>query len=418
MKRYIIAAWCIIFSLGLYAQKALIIHKKDGTKIEIPTQGVEGFYFTGKAVVNDGDYTQIVKHKEYIPTTPTGTLALTLYAAYHGGMKFDERGICYSTTPGDVSNKQPFTTEGSLVDINYSYEDDKDCNPDTLLREISGLEFETTYYFRSYVSYQGRYYYSQEYSINTGKPTMGWHGAKVDPAKYTATGYVMPSDSAWETLTATSKYINSYTEFLVEEWNRFLTPERIELLKPQCRQKFDCRDGILYLIDTIDGDFVAHVMDICSKEVVFAGNAAEYKQSSAPVEVTCDAEWGVPNNVYWEYEPSTLTGNPNLTFTSPMPLLANYQYKLEFVAAPETVNEEKLPNKYNLSFKNQESETLGKNITPDPTQCTIYTFEVTTSQFIESSFVLQGKIGARETGFDRTTRVALVKMTPIGPIEE
>ena len=144
MKRYIIAAWCIIFSLGLYAQKALIIHKKDGTKIEIPTQGIDEFYFTGKAVVNDGDYTQIVKHKEYIPTTPTGTLALTLYAAYHGGMKFDERGICYSTTPGDVSNKQPFTTEGSLVDINYSYEDDKDCNPDTLLREISGLEFETS----------------------------------------------------------------------------------------------------------------------------------------------------------------------------------------------------------------------------------------------------------------------------------
>ena len=88
------------------------------------------------------------------------------------------------------------------------------------------------------------------------------------------------------------------------------------------------------------------------------------------------------------------------------------------MVAPKTEEGEKLPNKFNLSFENEESVALTKNSTNDPAQCTVYTFEVTTTQFVMSSLIMQGKVGARETGFDRILRVAYVKMTPIGPAEE
>ncbi|MBR5235010.1 MAG: hypothetical protein IKV24_02300, partial [Bacteroidaceae bacterium] len=209
-----------------------------------------------------------------------------------------------------------------------------------------------------------------------------------------------------------------YSDFLIEEWNRRLTPERIEALKPQCKQKLECMDGTIYVLEAIDEEFVAHLIALCSNEVIIAGGDAEYTQSADPVKVTCDAEWGVPGNVYWEYVPATITGNPKLTFTSPTPLLANYKYKVELVVAPKTEEGEKLPNKFNISFENAERVALTNNSTNDPAQCTVYTFEVTTTQFVMSSLIMQGKVGARETGFDRILRVAHVKMTPIGPAEE
>ena len=419
MKRYILAAWCIAFSLGLYAQKALIIHKKDGTKIEIPTKGIEGFYFTGKALVRDNDYTQMERYVVHTPNTPTKTLDLSIYFLVHSGMEFDDIGVCYSTQSGDVSNKASLWGGDTYIRYDGNVTGSgKIYGTDTYYKEIHDLEYETTYYCRTYVNYQGNYYYSDEHSIHTGKPKMGWYGVKVDPADYATTGYVMPSEAAWEKLTATSKLINHYSDFLIEEWNRCLTSERIEALKPQCKQKLECMDGTIYVLETIDEEFVAHLIALCGGEVNIAGSDAEYAQTSEPVEVTCGAEWGVPGNMYWEYYPATVTGNPFLTFASPTPLLANYKYKLELVLAPKTEEGEKLPNKFNISFENEERVVLTRNSTNDPTQCTVYTLEVTTTKFVKSGLIMQGKVGAREKGFDRILRVAHVKMTPIGPVEE
>lgn len=414
MRRTIIAAWCILFSLGMYAQKALIIHKKDGTKLEVPAQAFEKFHFTGKAIVNDGDYTHIARYVVYSPATTSETLDIAFYVLNQSGMEFTEQGVCYSTTPGDVSNKITYADayikhNGNVTNNNKIY------GTDTLYTEIAGLEFETTYYCRSYVNYQGTYYYSQEYSIHTGHPKMSWHGATVDPALYAETGFAMPSEEAWNTLTATSPYINHRPAFLLDEWNRYATPDRIEALKSQCSTTLECSDGTLYLLDTVDEEFVARIIDMCNDEIILQGCEAEFSQCNGPDTITCDASWGVPGDTYWQYNASTLTGNPVLTYTTATPLLANYKYKVEIIMAPETVDEEKLPNKYLLQFTNSRSTTLAKDVGENATQCAIYTVDITTTQFVESKVVIKSRVGSREEGYDRNIRVAQIKLTPIEP---
>ena len=148
------------------------------------------------------------------------------------------------------------------------------------------------------------------------------------------------------------------------------------------------------------------------------GGEAEYSHSQEPVEVVCDASWGVPGNVYWEYSGTTVTANPDLTYTTSLPLLANYKYKVEVVMAPETVDEEKLPNKYNLLFQNEYKEPLGKRMAENATQCAVHSFEVVTTQFVESVVRISGVVGSRETGYDRSLRVAQIKITPMEPYFE
>lgn len=385
--------------------------------MEIPIRAINSFRFTGKAIVEDDDYTHIARHIVYTPATPAETIDIAFYLLCQSGMEFAEQGICYSTTSGDVSNKFPLRVSSIKHNWNVTT-DNKIYGTDTLYGEISGLEFETTYYCRSYVNYQGTYYYSQEYSINTGKPRMSWYGATVDPALYAETGFGMPTEEAWNALTSTSPHINHRPAFLLKEWNHYATPELIGELKSLCDTTLECCDGTLYLLDAVDEGFVAHIMDICGKEVVMQGGEAEHSNSQEPIEVTCDASWGVPGNVYWEYKNATPTANPNLTYTTSLPLLANYKYKVEVIMAPETVDEEKLPNKYNLWFQNEDNELLDKNLAENATQCAVHTFEVITTQFVESTMRISGKVGARETGYDRSLRVVQVRITPIGPISE
>lgn len=86
--------------------------------------------------------------------------------------------------------------------------------------------------------------------------------------------------------------------------------------------------------------------------------------------------------------------------------------------APETVDEEKLPNKYLLQFTNRSSTTLAKDVGENATQCAVYTVDITTTQFIESKVSIKGRVGSRETGYDRNIRIAQIKLTPIGPVNE
>ena len=86
MKRTIIAAWCILFSLGMCAQKALIIHKKDGTKIEFPVKAISDLRFTDKAIIEDNDYTRITHHIVYTPATPDETIDVAFYVFCQSGM--------------------------------------------------------------------------------------------------------------------------------------------------------------------------------------------------------------------------------------------------------------------------------------------------------------------------------------------
>ncbi len=418
MKRTIIAAWCILFSLGMCAQKALIIHKKDGTKIEFPVKAISDLRFTDKAIIEDNDYTRITHHIVYTPATPDETIDVAFYVFCQSGMEFGDAGICYSTTSGDFSNRIPYKEMYIKYNGNVTSER-KIYGTDTLFYgEITGLEFETTYYCHSYVNYQGTYYYSEEYSINTGKPRMSWYGATVDPELYAETGFVMPSEEAWNALTSSSSHINHRPAFLLDEWNRYATPERVKEMKSLCNTTIECSDGTLYLLDAVDEEFVARIIDMCDDEIILQGCEAEFSQCAGLDTITCDASWGVPGDTYWQYNSSKPTGNPVLTYTTATPLLANYKYKVEIIMAPETVDEEKLPNKYLLQFTNRSSTTLAKDVGENATQCAVYTVDITTTQFIESKVSIKGRVGSRETGYDRNIRIAQIKLTPIGPVNE
>ncbi|MBQ2434563.1 MAG: hypothetical protein II269_00335 [Bacteroidaceae bacterium] len=418
MKRTIIVAWCILFSLGMYAQKALIIHKKDGTKIEFPVKAISDLRFTDKAIIEDNDYTRIAHHIVYTPATPNKTIDVAFYILCQSGVEFWDAGICYSTTSGDISNRIPY--KGMYIKHNGNITSEgKIYGTDTLFYgEITELEFETTYYCHSYVNYQGTYYYSEEYSINTGKPRMSWYGATVDPELYAETGFVMPSEEAWNALISTSPHINHRPAFLLDEWNRYATPERVRELKSQCDTTIECSDGTLYLLDAVEEGFVTHVMELCGKGITILGCESESSNSNTPDTIMCDASWGVPDNKYWEYKATSIPENTSLTYTTSVPLLANYKYKIEVIMAPETVDEEKLPNKYRLQFKNKENFTLGNDLAENATECAVHTYEVTTAKFVESSVLIKGRVGSRETGFDRNIRVAQIRITPIEPIAE
>ena len=86
--------------------------------------------------------------------------------------------------------------------------------------------------------------------------------------------------------------------------------------------------------------------------------------------------------------------------------------------APETVDEEKLPNKYRLQFINKDNVTLGNDLAENATECAVHTYELTTAKFIESVVQIKGRVGSRETSFDRGLRVVQIRITPIEPIAE
>ena len=105
MKRVFLTIFCAIFALGLFAQKVMIIHKTDGTKIEMPIESVKGFDFLGKAQVNDGDYTQISNIRLHSGVNLDIVFDVDFHAEdpYISAVKVpvygEDWGILYSTSP-------------------------------------------------------------------------------------------------------------------------------------------------------------------------------------------------------------------------------------------------------------------------------------------------------------------------------
>ena len=195
MRKYIIAIVGLAFTLQMTAQKVLVIHKKDGSAIEVPYGS--SISFTGKAKVNDNEYTRLSNinlvanvnegEKPYMEVTIDEKGA----QAYGNFVPTEEKGFLYSMTAG------------------VTIESGKSVVPDAENKvTLTDLDFNTTYYLRSYVTYQGNIYYSQETPVNTGLPYMSWYGVKADSEKYKQTGYVHPTDAAIETLFA--KYAESF----------------------------------------------------------------------------------------------------------------------------------------------------------------------------------------------------------------
>lgn len=156
-------------------------------------------------------------------------------------------------------------------------------------------------------------------------------------------------------------------------------------------------------------------------------SVAKYKQTS--------------NGMIGVYRPSTPTGNPKLTYTIKNVLSAKYRIKVVFVPANfinyrDTVL---MPNKFNAQLyyrteKGRKSKVLalGTNIETNPYKVDTITlvpksteegvdyFEFPVNEFnldanseTYTQLVIQGKVGSRETDFDRVLRIDQVFLEPV-----
>lgn len=447
MKRIILAGLCALFSVGLFAQKALIIHKTDGTKLEIPMESISGFGFSGKSVVNDDDYTKIAGLALHSGTELNITFSVLFntddpYLTMSEPVYGEDWGILYATSP-DVTVENgallQLTADQQLAVRNLS-----NATVEVLLGEsktfdnIASLEtvdldFETTYYVRSFVRrpansgiYEETYFYSKEQSIYTDKPTMLYYGAHVNPALY-AQGYVMPSDGAWVSLAERYPHLavgGTCAEIFIEHWNEYLTSERIASLKPLCTTTYECCDGMLYLLDSISDDFARYAIDLYDDEFTTAGYSEDCKNTFDTL-IECDASWNVSNNRYWEYKPSTPTARPNVIVKLSKPLLADYNYTIEVELAPDVTQTDTLPSKFRvrLEYTDEEgkirTQTLGNNLLTNDQLGTIVTFDsLSVGGFGEASLEFSVIVTSREKEYSRSLRIAQIKAIPLGPKEE
>ena len=80
MKRTILlAVLCMVCTIGLFAQKEKVvrIHKTDGTVVEYHAAAIRDFSFSGKAIVNDGDYTEKLLLKSIVSMSSSSRYVAT-----------------------------------------------------------------------------------------------------------------------------------------------------------------------------------------------------------------------------------------------------------------------------------------------------------------------------------------------------
>ena len=458
MKRIILTSLCAIFTLGLFAQKALIIHKTDGTKVEVPMEALQGFGFRGKAIVNDDDYVQLTDLQLHSGTVLDITLGVSFHtddpylSAIESPLYGEDWGVLYATTP-DVSMENgellPLAddkisvlrnlTNGSLEGILFG--ESKILNG-VKNPSPTDLAFETTYYFRAFVrrpasdGSEETYFYSKEQSLYTDKPTMLYYGVEVNPALYAESGYVMVSAEAWTAFMAQHPHFaggEPAMDIFSEVWSKYLTKQRIELLKTQCTTVYECCDGIIYVLDAVDEGFANYLLALCNQPIIMSGYLdEEHYENSIRSHVECGEEWNIPNNEYWEYHPSLANNNPRLKFEFTKPLLAGYKYKLEITFAPYIASIEAGVEPYPIKFKGSlryvDSEgksktySLGNSGSLSIQECTTVTIdkfeEIDVVGFGNALLTIEGAVGPREKNFDRTLRIAQVKVTLLGKIED
>lgn len=442
MKRIIITALCVTLTVALFAQKSLIIHQKDGTKIEIPINAINSFNFVGKAIVNDNDYTSLSN----VTLRSDANLCISLTANFHSEDPYIHKdtpiygenwGILYSTTPNITVESgtllRPNADQTSVVTniANGSFSTQLGKSNKPTIYDIN-LEYETDYYIRSFVRrpgnngiYSDEYFFSKEVKVNTGKPAMAYYGVTADPEKYARTGYIMPTDSAWASLSERAPYFSK--DSLLEVWNDYLTAERIAAIKPQCNTVYNCCDGTLYMLDNIADDFIEYAINLYADEYIMTGYTANtlYCSEEGATLYECDETWNVPNNRYWEYQPMSRTSCPQARFTFSKPLYANYNYKVEITFAPNAIQSDTLPTKYNVSFYGMNAENkLKKLYEIKELQTNVYSTTVTTLDSISAPGfgMAELRIQAKGTRTEivnkkllNVLRIAQIKVTAIGP---
>jgi hypothetical protein len=105
--------------------------------------------------------------------------------------------------------------------------------------------------------------------------------------------------------------------------------------------------------------------------------------------------------------------------------MANYNYTIEVMFAPDITQTDTLPSKFNLTFEYTSENgklkrmILGKDLQTNDQLGTVFTFDsLSVGGFGEAALEIKGRVGSRETQYSRILRIAQIKVTPLGPIEE
>lgn len=423
-KYLTVALLATTFALqGLAQTNTYILHKKDGTKMELPIDA-RNISFSGKPVVNDGDYIQIRDLQAFTRLSEEKaivSLYLSTLTDSYQITRLESWGVCYATTP-------EVTVENETIVAN---------NEPRI--ELSGLEFNTTYYLKAFVQYQGKYYYSKEESVTTPKPTMESYGYTAIPEALKEAGiYVAPTTEAWENFYSaqgeafmTEKLTDLRTALLTEKWNQYLTVEKAQTLSAQCSEKVECEEGTIYLLGEIGEEFMQMFNQT---ECVMKGRLGlltdeRYtKYAAGPDTVFCPTELDVPENTYYKFTP-TVTSNPCVTYQIEEPLLAGYEYEVEVVMAPdaETAEADRLPTKIQIVYLNGEiggaitSIRLVNSQEVPGNACTTLTYTINPLQFAQNMIQIQTRISNRELTdgtYSRDLRIAHIKVKPLGKKEK
>lgn len=450
MKRTIITGFFALCALVLFAQqekeKVMYIKLTDGTVLEYHVSAIRGeMYFKGKAVVKDDDYTQISRADLVLDGT---RININLTAEFccddpnvTTGNYMRDWGIVYSTSPNvtiengaliDLSNLQivKYDNDMDLTSGSISFKMGESVSVNSSTDVYADLDYNTTYYFRSYVRCPAldrdeQYFYSKEQSVNTGKPSMEYYDVHTIPAYAAEYGYVFPTEEAWAAFDEQYPYfslsIPSCKETIITRWSEYLTPERIEVLKSQCNTIYECTEGILYLIDVIGEDFYQYLLSIYEVEAVLSeeANVLDASTNTVATYIECDASWNVPGDGYWKYT-ADAKKNPTVTFSLPKMLMANYLYDVEIVLAPNTEAEETLPSKVTarMSYKEGGSNVLANQYETNVAECSVITIEgLEIATFTEATLEIASVMGTGSRDPDKNKflpilRVAQIKITP------
>lgn len=423
MKRYISIGLCMLFAFNLSAQKALIIHKTDGTKIEIPVEETPRLYTTGKAVVHDNDYVRNHNVEVDIPHTYPEKPKVTIIDVLNRAVELEAGGICISTSPGvDVEKNDTciLTWEGDFI-----------LRTDTMENTFAA-EYNTTYYVRSYVKFCGKYYYSEEYCVYVDHPRMSWYGVEL----YKEGEYIMPTEDAWATFIKEVDFlkgIKDYRNMLLPLWVSYLTPERVKMLKGTCSAVYKCCDGVLYQLDTIVDDFATYILGTYNTEMTMSGTTSwETNFSSTTTalpHIECEEKWEVPGNGYWVYTGSSPGTQPTVGFTLPNLLLAGQKYNIEITIAPDTEEIDTLQSVVRIQMTSMTStgNTTTKRLNSELIyteidKCTIISFDsIAINGFGEASIEVASNmkpIDVKKNKYSRILRIAQIKVTPVGPYKQ
>ena len=266
---------------------------------------------------------------------------------------------------------------------------------------------------------------------------------------------VMTKDFLVRHLVFSNTLQKSPTDSLVSYYNGYYRPEvfkgeDLEKLYANLVETKELSNGTLNIVDSYNYRTFWHdTLRTQGESLLGEAEGAEnveYKTANKTYasisKDSIDKYYQTSNGSIGIYSPSSPTGNPDLYFTIKNTLSAKYRIKLvlapaDFVNWRDTVL---LPNKFNatLSYKDlagkKKSVDLGKNIITAPTRAKLDTitlipasaaegedyftfpaneFNLTSQETTITQLQIQGKVSARESGYDRVLRVEQVFLEPV-----